>query len=250
MKLYNQPNRKLGIIAATFMAILGANSAYSATIYVGHGIPGEDAETALSLAAGTLDPTLPVDVMVNNGCLLTGFTLGEFSGPLTLPEGSYTISIHPADTTAPCSTSAVIGPAEIPVSGDANATILAHLTENGDLSASVFPNDISMTEKANKGRVQLHHAAAAPAVDISLQRKFRPRVTIDVNGVSNGDFATAEVSKRMWQVSFAPAGTDDEVYKSEVLPIDTDTATQAYAIGSLTNGTFEVISNNLRLRRN
>lgn len=252
MKTLNKSRKLAGIAAVALAGSLASSAIYAgnATVYIGHGIPGEDAETALGLPAGSLDPSLPVDVAVNGNCLLTGFTLAGFAGPFTLAEGTYTVSIHPADTAAPCTGPAVIGPADIPVPADANATVFAHLTADGALGAGVFPNDISRTEAPETGRLALHHTAAAPTVDVVIKRKNKSKNKIELAGVSNGDYAAAELNNRMWMVGFYPTGSDQLVYASEPLPLSPNTLTQAYAIGSLSNGTFEVITNELRLRRN
>ena len=234
------------IVAASF----SASTVVAATVYVGHGIPGEDAENALSLSSGTLDPSLPVDVVVNGNCLLTGFTLGEFAGPLTLGAGTYTASVHPADSAAPCSTPAVIGPANIPVEADTNATILAHLTNEGGLGAGVFPNNVSATSDPEKARISVHHAAAAPTVDVAVERKEGRSNSVLLEDVSNGDFADIYASAdRNWVVRLFPAGSKKLVYESGVLPTNSPATTNAYAVGSLANNTLEIITNNLRKRR-
>jgi len=250
MKKFKKMGKYLGMSAAIVAASFSASAAMAATVYVGHGIPGEDAEDALSLPQDTLDPSLPVDVLVNGNCLLTGFTLGEFAGPLTLDAGTYTVSVHPADSVTPCSTPAVIGPASIPVEADTNATIFAHLTEDGRLGASVFPNDVSATDNPGKGRLSVHHAAAAPTVDVAIKRKNKSRNTALVEDVSNGDFASAELNNRSWVVRLFPADSDQLVYESSVFHLNPTQTTNAYAVGSLANGTLEIITNTMRKRRN
>lgn len=251
MKKLEKIAKHLGISAVIVAASFSASTVLAATVYVGHGIPGEDAESALGLSPGTLDPSLPVDVVVNGNCLLTGFTLGEFAGPLTLGAGTYTVSVHPADSVTPCSTPAVIGPANIPVEADTNATILAHLTDGGGLSASVFPNDVSATHDPGETRISIHHAAAAPTVDVGVKREEGNSIPVLLKNVSNGDFADVYASaERNWVVRLFPAGSKVPVYDSGVLPTGPTEITNAYAVGSLANNTLEIITNNLRKRRN
>lgn len=249
MRKTKKPSKLLNLTGAALFC-LGSSTVGAATIYVGHGVPGEDAENALGLSAGSLDPSLPVDVKVNGGCLLEGFTLAEFAGPFTLPGGDYTVSVHPASTAAPCSGPAVIGPAVIPVPADANATILAHLAEDGGLTAGVFPNNISMAANSDVARIALHHTAAAPTVDVQVKLKRNSEVKIAVEGVSNGDSTDVDVYSRTWEVRFFPAGSKSLVYATDTMVLAAGMLNQAYAIGSLANGTFEVITNELRLRRN
>ena len=251
MKKLEKIGKYLGMSAAIVAASFSASTVVAATVYVGHGIPGEDAESALGLSPGTLDPSLPVDVVVNGNCLLTGFTLGEFAGPLTLDAGTYTVSVHPADSVTPCSTPAVIGPAKIPVEADTNATILAHLANDGGLSASVFPNNVSATNNRKQARISVHHAAAAPTVDVEVARKEESSNSVLLKNVSNGDFADIYASAELnWVVRLFPAGSKVPVYESGVLPTNSTKTTNAYAVGSLANDTLEIITNNLRKRRN
>ena len=68
------------------------NHRQDAEVLVIHGIRGEDLG---------LDPALPVDVAVNGGCFLAGFTFGEVAGPVALAPGDYVIEISLADPDDP-----------------------------------------------------------------------------------------------------------------------------------------------------
>jgi hypothetical protein len=116
------------VIGALAMISTAGADAHAANVRVAHGIPGQD------LGA---DPALPVDVLVNDSiCLLEGFTFGEFAGPVELAPGTYNIKISLASTPA-CSNPPVIE-ADVPFDAGEDATVIAHLSEAGDPTASKF----------------------------------------------------------------------------------------------------------------
>ena len=90
-----------------------------AMVYVGHGIPGQ--------ALGLDDNELPVDVLVNDTCLLKGFEFGDFAGPEELAAGTYDIEIREADIEHPCEGTLVIEaegvPEDDPVWGEVSKVI-------------------------------------------------------------------------------------------------------------------------------
>ncbi|MDY6834084.1 MAG: hypothetical protein SVY53_04710, partial [Chloroflexota bacterium] len=83
-------------------SILGSShdTGEQANLYVIHGINGSDL---------SLDPALPVDVLVNDSiCLLEGLTFQEVVGPVALDPGTYNIKIGLANSDNPCSNDPVI----------------------------------------------------------------------------------------------------------------------------------------------
>jgi hypothetical protein len=117
------------VIGALAMISTAGADAHAANVRVAHGIPGQD------LGA---DPALPVDVLVNDSiCLLEGFTFGEFAGPVELDPGTYNIKISLASPSDACSNPPVIE-ADVPFDAGEDATVIAHLSEAGDPTASKF----------------------------------------------------------------------------------------------------------------
>src|SRR5271165_2881293 len=108
MNVYSSRTLQLTVLC---LALCAAGFAASdASLYVVHGIPGRD-------VAATLNPSLPVDVLLNDDvCYFKGLIFGSSSGPLTLPAGNYDIKISSANSLAPCTnpvlaeTSAVLSP--------------------------------------------------------------------------------------------------------------------------------------------
>jgi len=81
--IFHASVRTLALAAAFLAAALPAaaetDTASPATFVVVHGIPGRD-------VAATLDPVLPVDVLIaGKYCLLQGFTFGSIAGPYEVP---------------------------------------------------------------------------------------------------------------------------------------------------------------------
>jgi hypothetical protein len=207
-----------------------------ATLTVVHGIAGTDLG---------LSPDLPVDAYVAelDACVLTGFAFGDISARLALPAGTYTIEVRLADAAAgDCGGPAAIGPAAISLEAGENATVVAHLTEDGAPTASKYTNRVSPAAADGDARVAVHHNAAVGAVDVRLYPAFaknRFRASVDLRGVTNPQSADADVRKGLYLATISPAGGRPVAYDFLVLPAGQTTL--LYAVGSLANGTFELI---------
>jgi hypothetical protein len=215
----------------------------TATVYVVHGIPGAD------LGPG-FDPALPVDITVNGACALEGFTFGTIAGPLSLPAGSYDIAIKPANTATPCSEANLLT-ATAPVVAGMNYSIVAHLTAAGAPTVSAFVNDLSRT--AGSARVIAHHTAWAPEVDITIARNAStrsPRGSATLTNVPNGAQASPVFQPGNWQLTIA-ASADNSVVVVDKAPLQFRPfkAYLVYAVGSLTNNTFELLLKELDTAR-
>lgn len=203
----------------------------NASVYVVHGIQGQDLD---------LDAVLPVDVAVDGGCLLQGFTYGQIAGPLSLAPGTYNIKVGLADPANPCSAPAVIE-ADVPFVAGEVAVVIAHLTADKTPTASKFQLDMSATDEA-RSRITLHHTAAAPAVDIRLHgtvcdwqgnRAFK--------GVPNGGQGALTVPPGRWDVSLLPAGTDTPALGPQPLTIDSSQAYLIFAVGSVDDDSLTLL---------
>lgn len=212
-----------------------AVSAQTSSVRVVHGIPGRDVSPAL-------DPALPVDVLVADSiCLLEGFTFGEVAGPYTLPEGTYNVKVSVANTLEPCSGDPVID-ADVPVAAGENASIVAHLADGGAPTASKFVNDVSTPMDGN-ARIIAHHVANAPVVDLLIPGRSSSMPLLWVPGVGNisgANQAAGEITATQAQISILPAGANRPVF-TRIVQARAGLVYTAYAVGSLTNGTFTVI---------
>ena len=201
-----------------------------ASAFIVHGIPGKDLG---------LDPALSVDVSVNGACALPGFTFGEVVGPLELPAGSYDIAIGIADADAPCSADPVIAADGVELASDTSYSIVAHLTEDSMPTASVFENDLY------GGRyfagINVFHTAAAPRVDVRLDRGKRSYWGRTIRDIGNGEAKSTIVWRGLWNASIRAAGTRTTVFGPAPLDLQDRTTYLVYAVGSLTNETFTVL---------
>lgn len=213
----------LSIVGIMLMSVGPAASMGDATVYVVHGIP---------------DVVVDVEI-VGVGCALQGFEFGDIAGPLTLPEGTYTIKISPENPMDPCTNMPVIE-ADVPFAADENVTVIAHLDDMGNPTASKFDNDFSPTDRG-KARLIVHHTAYAPAVDIKVSRNGGKSPSIDVTDFSNGDQAVAQTRPGEWYVSIFPAGGMDPAFGPIMVELEPFTAYRIYAVGSLMDGTFTLL---------
>lgn len=229
LKLARRPALALAGLAL-ISSLAGAQS--MADVYVVHGIRGED----LGLA-----PELPVDISVDGNCLLSGFEFGTVAGPVQLAEGTYEVEIRLADPTNPCG-GAVVFSAQVPFTAGENATVIAHLDEAGGVTASKFENDLSPS--AAGSRVQFHHTAAAPAVDIRV-----PGMAIGtqgfgllVPGVTSGQQAAADLPPGSYRVAVALAGTRSIVLGPLAGKLGEGRLLSVYVVGSASGGTLTVLA--------
>ncbi len=201
-----------------------------ASAFIVHGIPGVDLG---------LDPALPVDVSVNGECVLPDFTFGDIVGPLDLPEGTYDLAIGLANASAPCSEDPVIAADGVALEGGISYSIVAHLTETGMPTASVFENDL------HAGRfiagLNVFHTAAAPRVDVNLQRTNKKRWKRSIRNIGNGEAKDTLLWRGSWDASISPAGSRSPVFGPVTLDLQDRTVYLVYAVGSLANDTFTVL---------
>lgn len=230
--------RILALCLAMFAFASGA-SGQNAAVYVVHGIPGADLN---------IDPALPVDVeVVGAGCVLQGFTFRSIAGPLSLPAGTYNINIKPANSASPCSEATLL-PASATVMAGKSYSVVAHLLEGGAPTVSAFGIDLAATP--GSARVIAHHTANAPAVDITLARNNSPKSpSATLAGVTNGAQASPVFQAGNWQLTIAAAGGSPVVVDAAPLQFRPFKAYLVFAVGSLTNSTFELLLKDLDTAR-
>ena len=187
----------------------------NAQVTVVHGIPGQ-----------------PVDVYVNGKKTIDGFQPGKVAGPLSLAAGQYDIALtKPGDPVG----EALLNVDDAEVPGDANISLVAHLTADGKPALTPFVNDTAKLA-AGKARLIVRHAAAAPAVDI---RAGGEPVFEDV---TNGKEGKADVDAGSVSADVVLAGTDDRVLGPADLDLGEGTATVVYAIGSAEDKSLDIVS--------
>ena len=224
-----------GFVSFAVLLLLAAPaSAQShAEVFVIHGIPGQDVSGA--------PRDLPVDISVNGACALPNLRYGQIVGPLSFNAGTYTVAVHfPA--TGACTSAAVIGPAQVPFAAGENATLLAHLTGTGTLTASKFVNDLRQTP-ATRARVVVHHTANAPSVDFYLTNQFGNALATRglATSVVNGESTTVPVAGQSTQFAITAAGQTAAAFGPVGLGLQPNRAYLLYVVGSLANNSLGVI---------
>jgi hypothetical protein len=221
--------RHFSVLVFILSSLPLASAQADATVTVIHGIPGGDLE---------LDPALPVDVSANGACVIQGLEFGQISDRLAVPAGEYDFAVSLSD--GACGGDVVLTADDVPLADGANATAIAHLTEDGGITLSAYINDASAVQE-DEGRLAVHHNAAAPAVDIVAYQfaegDFIP--TVELKGVINPQSAAADVTADFYSVSIAPeAGA---AIALESLQVPEGELTLVYAVGSLSTGSFQLI---------
>jgi len=203
--------------------MMGPDAQPEATVYVVHGINGSDIGASESL---------PVDVEVSGqGCVLEGVEFREIRGPLTLPAGTYDITVRLA-AQDPCTGDAAIEAPGVELADGDNVSVTAHLAEGGSPTASLFANDVS--EADGRTKVSPRHAADFGEVDVVVDGSPA------FENVPNGASATATLDPGTYNVQIQTPDNQTTAFEAD-LTLDAGTLYAAYAVGSVGNGTFEVL---------
>ena len=203
-----------GAVGAAGALLLGAppaSAADTATVSVLHAVPDT-----------------PVDVYANGEELLPDFQPGTLTDPLELPAGTYDLEVFPAGADPEADEPAIDGHG-VDVPAGANATVVAHLGEDGSPMLTPFVNDTSAVP-AGQARVTVRHTAAAPAVDV------RADGTSWSPGLANPDEATLTVPAGTISADVVLAGTDTVAIGPADLDLAEGTNTIVYAWGSADAG--------------
>jgi Domain of unknown function (DUF4397) len=203
------------VAAATLLVASPAHAAGPSKVSVVHGIPGQ-----------------PVDVYVNGKKTLDNFQPSAVAGPLSLPAGKYDIVIvKPGDPVS----SPIIKVDQAAVPGDANISLVAHLTADGKPTLTPFVND-TKTLAPGKTRLVVRHTAAAPAVDVRAggQPVFK--------NLTNPNEAKADLAAGTVSADVVLAGTSTVAIPAANLNLAEGTSTIVYAIGSAQDKTLGVVA--------
>lgn len=178
-------------------------------------------------------PDLDVDVYVNGDLTLEGFQYGDVAGPLALPAGSYDLEVYAAGADPDTDDPALSGSTDLPAG--AVASIAAYLEEGGSPTLGVFVENTDMIDAGNT-RITAYHLADFGAVDVL--------VNDDVvwDGVTNGNGANADVPADTYNIKITAAGDAATVAFDADLTLDEGTNTIAYAVGSVADGNFQVVT--------
>ncbi len=173
-------------------------------------------------------PDTPVDVYANGERLIDDFQPGTLTDPLELPAGNYDLALFAADAPDGSGTP-LLSANGVAVPAGANATVVAHLTAEGQPALTPFVNDTSAVA-AGEGRVTVRHTAAAPAVDV------RAGGQVVVPGLTNPDEASLTVPAGTVSADVVVAGTDTVAIGPADLTVQEGVTTIVYAWGSAEAG--------------
>jgi hypothetical protein len=176
-------------------------------------------------------PELAVDIYVNGDLTFENSTFGDVFGPLALPAGDYEIEIFANGADPDSDSPALMGSASLPAG--AVATIAAYLQDGGAPTLGVFVENNSTTAAGN-ARVTARHLADFGAVDILANDGAV------FSGVINGQGADIDVPADTYNIKITAAGDAGTVAFDADVPLAAGTNTIAYAIGSVSGGSFTV----------
>ncbi|MFD4543809.1 DUF4397 domain-containing protein [Streptomyces bauhiniae] len=212
------------------MSVRVRGAAVAAGVVVALSVVGSGAAVAGPQAAGgqaTVSvlhavPGLTVDVYAGGKELIPDFKPGTLTDPMKLDAGSYDIKIF-KDGDGPEGTPAIEKKVDVPAG--ANATLVAHLSEDGKPVLDAFVNDVSKVP-AGKARLTVRHVAAAPGVDVRAGKKpvFK--------GLVNPKEAKGEVAAGTISADVVLAGTDTVAIGPASLDLAEGSNTVVYAWGS------------------
>jgi len=211
-----------------FASTAGATSRPAPTtsqVWVTHGLPLNDTGTV-------------VDVYVNGALTIEDFTFGQTVGPLTLPAATYEIQVKLANT----DTTAIDQDVAVPAGG--NFSVVASYTNaDGAIGLNVFSNDLSRIGRY-QARVALHHAAAAPAVDVDVALNIFPlfRKTVAAGAVNGAQASLTLPSWLRYNVDVRVSGTPTTVLSVEGVKLERRRLTNVYVVGSAAAGTLQTVT--------
>lgn len=210
------PRTLIAAAAAGLLFLAPAAAAQSdvATVTVVHGIP----DTVL-------------DVWLDGDLLLDDFEPSSLTEPLEVPAGDHEIAM-----TAPDASDATdpVGSVDVSLEAGTNVSLVALLTEGGDIDLMDFANDTS-TVPAGSARVTVRHAAAAGGVDVLADTE---PLGEDLRA---GDEVVTQVPAGEHDLVINAAGTDDELLALPATNLSDGTNTIVFAVGSPASGTFDAL---------
>lgn len=212
--------KRSSVLALAILATvsLGAASAPAATATISaiHGIPGLPE---------------PVQVLVNGNPVFS-FDYQDIEGPYYVPADSYLIEISLGGS--------VVLSETFDLAAGADYTVIAHLLEGGAINLALFENDRSPINPFS-ARLNVRHAADAPAVDIQLLQAVLDEEVATIGPAANGDqTGPIDLPESFYQANIFAAGTENLVVSAEDL-LSRGQRHIVYAVGSLAGGTFDLL---------
>jgi len=200
-----------GLIAAVGLATPAmADSKKDATLYVLHAIPNTT-----------------VDVWVDSVLTLDNFEPGTLTDALSLPAGTYNVSITGPDAS---NDDDAILEKDVTLKSGKNYTAVAHLDYEGDPAVTAYKNNLG--SYGDGGRLTVRHDAYAPDVDILAGG------TPVIENLSNPEEKSLKLAAGTVSAAVALAGETAPVIGPADVTIEAGKTTIVYAWGSAADGTL------------
>ena len=184
-------------------------------------------------------PKTPVDVYVGAEKVLDDFQPGTFGGPLQLPAGRYLVRVTAADATSPAHP---LLKERFQFSSGKNYSVIAHLTQKGKPALTKYVNDLRAA-KDGGARVVVRHVAAAPAVQVLVNRKAA------TGALKNPQQATIKASAGTVDIKVRLAAKPrTTVLKADDVKLAPQTSTIVYAWGDAKKGTLQLTTRVVALK--
>lgn len=226
----------LPLIAVPSIAI--ASTAHAA------GLEGSGGSSSTSPAAGasagqvTVVQAVPgslVGVKMDGRTVQEGASAGSVLGPFTMPPGEHSVLFTNVQGTSISQ--------QITVKAGVNRDVVLHLPQSAEGKPEV--NTYRTPGRSigpEKGRVLVAHTANVGAADVAFDG------TVIFNGVTNGQYAEADVPSGSHEVQLFPAGEDTKPVLGPVaMNVPASTVTMSYVYGSPSDDSMKVVSHTSRI---
>jgi hypothetical protein len=184
-------------------------------------------------------PGVAADVYLDGVLLAHEALAGAVVGPLQAEVGSREVTVFAAVDSPPAAADERADAALVAGRPDTRpgelVSVVVHLDAGGAPTVSTFLDDRTPTAPG-QGRVSLRHVAAAPPLDVVVNGASVPGLT----GVDNGEAATIDLAAGRYPTAVAAAGTTEVLADAPIVARD-GIRTVVYAIGSVDDGTFELL---------
>jgi len=136
------------------------------------------------------------------------------------------------------------------VPANANVSVVASLTEAGSPTLAAFVNDVSDPGRRS-GRLSIRHAAAAPAVNVTIglapfSRWFPGAFSKTVGPAANGQQADLVLPAWRYDVDVSVASSGAAVAGVQDFKLKRNTLTNVYAVG-VPGSTFQFVVQTIEL---
>jgi hypothetical protein len=126
---------------------------------------------------------------------------------------------------------------------------VAHLSRNGEPTASKFLNDVSPI-KSDRTRLVVRHVANAPAVDVKIFRRGQRSAVEVFQDVVNGNEGLKQLHPGRYNVQvFSANNSDRHLVQSGFQSLKARTLTIEYVVGAPNSNSLTILKQTLQLPR-